>query len=160
MHLHTLNSDRLQRPALLVHLHRLNRIQRLPSLQYPPKDSVLPIQMRSRSIRDEELAAIRGCGYTFVCHAQNSPRVVSERSLNFVFKHTPIYRLVILDTTSSWRSSLDHEICNAPVEWRAIVGAACAESEEIVRCLWTGLAEQLQLDVTGRGVQRDRHAGL
>lgn len=69
---------------LLVHLHLLYIIQDLPALQNLAKYGVLPVQVRGRRKSDKELRAV-GVG-AFVCHAQDSSGIVSQRWPDFVFE--------------------------------------------------------------------------
>ena len=93
MNLHTLDLDRLLWSVLFVHWDGLDHIQSVPALQDSSKHGVLPVQMRRRRIRYVELAAVRS--RTFVCHAQDATRMVSERDLNLVRKVLSINRIAV-----------------------------------------------------------------
>ena len=50
-------------------------------------------------------------------------------------------------------AALDHEVFDEAVEGGVVVGAAGAESEEVLGCLGDGFAEDLELDVAVGGVE-------
>jgi hypothetical protein len=153
--LHVLNLDLLLGSVLFVHWNSLNHVKRIPALQDPSKYCVLSIQMRCRRICDVELAAV--CPRTFICHAQDAARVMSERYFDLVLEHLSVHRIAFFRASCGGRACLDHEVGDAPVERRAIVAAVRAKSQKIVGGLRTGLTEQLQLDVAGGGLECHRH---
>ena len=111
--------------------------------------------MRRRRICYVELAAVRS--RTLVCHAQDATRVVSKGDFDLILEHLSVDRIAFFCAAGGGRACLDHEVGNAPVEGRAIVAAARAQGQKIVGGLGAGLAEQLQLDVAGGGLECHRH---
>lgn len=83
---HRLDPHILLRPVLLIHGDLLDLSQRLQArvAQNLAEHSVQPVQVRRRSKRDEELAAVR-VG-TLVCHADHAALVVSQPWADFIFE--------------------------------------------------------------------------
>lgn len=104
------------------------------------KDAILPIEVRRRRKADEELATIGR--RAFVGHAQYAAGVVSQRRADLVFKG----RAALVDGRAGLgrlacrRARLDHEARDQTVEGRAIVGARCADGEEVLSSGEHGLA--------------------
>jgi len=155
MNLHALDLDRLLRSALLVHRDSFYRIKSLPSFQHSAENCVFSIQVRRRRVRDVELAAVGA--RSLVGHAQDTACVVSQRDLDLILEHLAVDRVAFFCATRRRRARLNHEVGNAPVEGRAIVTAARAQSEKVVGRLRARLAKQLQLDVAGGGLECHRH---
>lgn len=113
---HRLNPHILLRPILLIHGDLLDLSQRLQArvAQNLAEHSVQPVQVRCRSKRDEELAAVR-IG-PLVCHADHAALVVSQPWADLVFEGWPPDRAPALGIVGRvgvrWRAGLDHEACD------------------------------------------------
>ena len=119
-------------PSFFIHLLRFQSMQRRHPFitNHPAEYRVLPIQMRRRSIRDEELTPIRI--WAFIRHGNYPTRIVSQRRANLIFEiGAPDWGA---DFRRSWcgRASLDHEARDGAVERRGIVGGGGAEGEEVL----------------------------
>jgi hypothetical protein len=137
MYRELLDDDLLSfRSALLVHLHSLHPLKcaaLFSSINYLPKDCILPIQVARLFERDKELAAIGS--WTLVCHRDHASGVMPEsRHLDLVFEVLAPYRSTAFHNrvfwSIGWRQrrvpSLDHEARDQAVERRAVVSARCA----------------------------------
>ena len=83
--------------------------------------------------------------------------MVFERRFDFVLKRIAIYGNAVFGRPCRRRASLDHEVGDAPMERRLVIGTASTQSEEIIRRLGTCFAEELELETAVRGVKSDRH---
>jgi hypothetical protein len=155
MYRHRLDLHLLQRPTLLIHPNLLHLIQHLLALQHLPKHRILPIQMRGRGKRNEELAPVRI--RPFVRHADYAARIVAQRRAYFVFKE--LVRCVV-DGCGGFgfgvrcgAASLDHEVWDEAVEGGGVVEGGGAEGEEIFGGLGNRVAEDFELDGAEGGVE-------
>lgn len=77
------NNDPLPRPPLPIDLHLLQPPQRrIRPLNDPPKNRILPIQMRRRAVRDEELTPVGA--RPAIGHADGAARVVAQSGADLV----------------------------------------------------------------------------
>lgn len=128
MHRNPLNPHPLpHHPPLPIHLLRLQPPQRLhPFLpNHPPKNRILPIQMRRRPIQNEELAAVR-VG-PFVRHGHDSTRVVAQGRADLVFEVGAPDRGAGFRGGGGGGAALDHEGGEGAMEGGQGVGVGGAE---------------------------------
>ena len=153
-----LDLDPLFRPRLLVYLNLLQIVEHLHALYDLPEHGILAIEMRRRRKRDEELAAIGV--RPLVRHADDASRIMSEGRANLVLEE--LDRGVVDGGRAlglgvrRGTPRLHHEVRYHAVEGAAIVEVGGAQGEEVLGCLGDGLAEDLELELTARGVQLER----
>lgn len=88
---HTLNTARFHWPAFCIYAHFLEQGHRcVHSFQDFTEHCILAVQMRSCCVANEELASIGS--RSFIRHAQNASRIVSEGRSDFVFEQGSINR--------------------------------------------------------------------
>ena len=142
MHRNLLNPHYLTlHPPFFIHLLRFQLLQRRQSsiTNHPAKHRVLPIQMRRRSIRYEELTTIRI--RPPIRHRHYPARIMSQRRTNLVFEFCAPDRGAYFGGGGCGGAGLDHEGWKGAVEGRRIVETGGAEGEkvlggrELVRCV-------------------------
>jgi len=150
---HSFQCDGLEWPALGVNRLSFNRFQRrVCAINHSPKDGVLGVEVRLLGIGDEEL---RFVGVRpRVGHGHHSSSAELECSSNLVRERLVPDRVAAL-ALASWISCLSHEACNVAVEDAAIVIVRGTQGEEVLCCPWCCLAEDLDLELAQRGVERD-----
>lgn len=126
-----------------------NFIHNLLACNHFAEDSVLAIEVGSRKVGDEKLAAV-GVG-SGIGHGENSRLGVLERTINFIRK--PVSRTT--RTRASWIATLDHEIRNHAVKCHAVIVTALGKIEEIRGGDRDLRSEKPGIDVASAGVKCD-----
>lgn len=154
--------DPLLWPRLLVYGDLLQLVEHLYALYDLAEDGVLSVEVGGWSEGDEELATV-GI-HALVRHADDAARIVPEGGADLVFEE--LVRGVVdggggLGFGVRGRTAgLGHEVGDQAVEGAGIVEARGAEGEEVLGRLGHRLAEDLELDLTARGDEGDRHGAL
>lgn len=155
MYRDTLDLNPLLRARLLVHVHLLHVVERLPALQDLAKDGVLAVEVRGGRKGNEELRAV-GIG-PLVGHAQDAAGIVAEGGADLVVEQlvgrVEDGRRRLGLGVRGGRAGLHDEGGDDAVEGRAGVEARGAEGEEVLGRLGDRLAKDLELDVALGGVQ-------
>jgi hypothetical protein len=155
MHGDALDFHSLLGAGLLVHVQRLELVQDVFAFEHLAEDGVLPIEVGCGRKGDEELAAVRVGA--FVGHAHNPPRIVAQGGADLVLEQ-------VVDGVvdgggglglgvGGGRAGLHHEAGDHAVEGAAVVEARGAQGEEVFGRLGHRFAEDLELDITARGVE-------
>lgn len=138
-------------PMFPIDLQRLQlRQRRIAPLNHATKDGILPVQMRRRRVRDEELTPVRP--RAAVRHADDAAPVVPQAGPDFVLE------LALPDRRAAFAfagrvARLHDEAGDGPVDERVVVVAGRAVGEEVLGCFGHAFAEDLELEITERGVQ-------
>jgi hypothetical protein len=152
---YVLDLNALFGPILLVHLDLFHVVQYLEPLDHFAEDGVLPVEVRRRGKRDEELAPIGV--RALVGHADYASSMMPQGRTNLVFKKA------VGGVVDGWgglglgvrcrATRLDHEVGNEAVEGAAIEKVGGAQSQEVLGRLGHRLAEDLDFEVAERSVK-------
>lgn len=132
----------------------LHEVEHLEAMDDLGEDGVVAVEVGLLGVGDEELAAV-GVGPA-VGHGHDPPGGVLERLAELVGElAAPDGGAALAGARGV--AALDHEPLDVAVEHRAVVVAARAQRQEVLRRPGHLVAEHLALDVPQVGVQRHRH---
>ena len=114
-------------PPLLIHLPRLQLGQRRQPLlpNDPAENRILPVQMRRRSVRDEELTPVRP--RPFIRHRHDPAHVMSQGRTDLVLEIGAPYRGTGFRGGGCGGAGLDDEGWEGAVERGGVVVAGSTE---------------------------------
>ena len=126
-----------------------NAIDDILSLGCLAVDSVHTIKVRSWAMSDEELGAV-GIG-SGISHGENTRLVVATVRLAFAFEL--VTRAA--GASSSWATTLDHEVRNDAMKGQAVIVSSRGQVEERCDCDGGVIREGGDIDIAFVGVDGD-----
>ena len=125
-----------------INRHILEPLENVHAANNSTEDRVLPVEMMSSLVRDEELARVSVL--PLVCHAHYTSAIMRQGSIEFVLK------VLAPDARSSpssagWITSLNHKIAYISMKRDTLVIPLLCQLDKIPHCFWCIL--RMKLDV-------------